>query len=343
MVSPPPEKVEPDTDKRRIRAVSDVTSYLKSPEEIEEFTQLRKSFTLKKQVLEEEKQTSLDESEELLAKRNRVSFRFDDQRRSLRRAPQHSPTPSGDDSPERKDTRDGKDPAKNTKDSKEVAPEPEVTPRPRWPKFSFGLTASNVGPFRVHFHCFPETNRFLSQAAKYGGDKDALFDVIFKVQGASSLDTQRFDERKHKARSVDLSTSIGSRPQSMVIPSLRRSSGYLEDGIPRDIDAILSMNGDEVQAPKILTRKPTVKKSQMPILEGYLLKKKTQLGRPVWVKRYFKIHETLLLVNNKDTVTPAFSSSCPPSFHNPFPLSLFFLFFFFLFSDRGSFILRFWD
>ena len=55
--------------------------------------------------------------------------------------------------------------------------------------------------------------------------------------------------------------------------------------------------------PKVTTdRKPLLAKKHLPIIEGYLLKKKTQLGRPLWAKRYFRIHETLLLVNKKDTV-----------------------------------------
>ena len=52
-----------------------------------------------------------------------------------------------------------------------------------------------------------------------------------------------------------------------------------------------------------LARKLTVKKAQISISEGYLSKKKIQLGRVVYVKRYFKIHETLLLYTRKDSVS----------------------------------------
>jgi len=68
-----------------------------------------------------------------------------------------------------------------------------------------------------------------------------------------------------------------------------------------------------------LVRKPTVKKSQISISEGYLFKKKVQLGRVYWVKRYFKIHETLLLYTRKDSVSclsfrPSFLISPLPFF-----------------------------
>lgn len=100
-------------------------------------------------------------------------------------------------------------------------------------------------------------------------------------------------------------------------PQMRQRSTSLGEKDGRDIDTMLAIIGevDEPVKPPVLVRKPTVKKTQMPILEGYLMKKKVQLGRVSWVRRYFRIHETLLLMNRKDTVRDP-----PPAF---FPFSFF--------------------
>lgn len=80
--------------------------------------------------------------DEQLARKNRASVRFDDQRSSLRPRSQALPsnlTISLEDSP-------GKDPIKDSLN------EADLTPRARRPKFSFWLTASNVFtyPFGSH-------------------------------------------------------------------------------------------------------------------------------------------------------------------------------------------------